>query len=63
MEINFSSAINYFSEMMEEVQKGKDYVIIRGGHPIARISPVDDNTLSRQEIVDRLCRYQSGSKS
>jgi antitoxin (DNA-binding transcriptional repressor) of toxin-antitoxin stability system len=62
MEINFSSAINYFPEMIEEIQKGKDYVIIKGGHPIARISPINENALSRQEIADRLFRYQSLAK-
>jgi antitoxin (DNA-binding transcriptional repressor) of toxin-antitoxin stability system len=58
MEINYSSVVNYFSEMMGEIQKGKDYVITKGGHPVARISPVNENVLSRQEITDRLFRYQ-----
>ncbi|MDR3166693.1 MAG: hypothetical protein LBT93_02015 [Treponema sp.] len=62
MEINFSSAINYFPEMIEEIQKGKDYVIIKGGQPIARISPIQQNNLSRREIADRLFRYQSLAK-
>jgi antitoxin (DNA-binding transcriptional repressor) of toxin-antitoxin stability system len=63
MEINYNSAVDYFSEMIEEIQKGKDYVIIRGGHPIARISPVHANTPSRREVVERLFQYQAQKRS
>jgi antitoxin (DNA-binding transcriptional repressor) of toxin-antitoxin stability system len=59
MEINYNSAVDYFADMMEEIQKGKDYVIIRGGRPVARISPVYDNALARKDIVERLFHYQA----
>ncbi|MDR2094843.1 MAG: type II toxin-antitoxin system prevent-host-death family antitoxin [Treponema sp.] len=58
MNININSAKNYFSEMMEEIQNGKDYVIMKQGKPIARIMPVKDNILNRNEIVERLFSYQ-----
>jgi prevent-host-death family protein len=58
MNININSAKNYFSEMMEEIQNGKDYVIMKHGKPIAKILPVKDNLLNRSEIVERLFSYQ-----
>jgi prevent-host-death family protein len=58
MNININSAKNYFSEMMEEIQNGKDYVIMKQGKPIAKILPVKDNILNRGEIVERLFSYQ-----
>jgi prevent-host-death family protein len=58
MNININSAKNYFSELMEEIQNGKDYVIMKQGKPIARILPVKDNLLSRSEIVEKLFSYQ-----
>jgi antitoxin (DNA-binding transcriptional repressor) of toxin-antitoxin stability system len=59
MNISFNSAKNYFAEMIEEIRKGKDYVIIMRGKPVAKISPMNENTLSRKEIVERLSAYRS----
>jgi prevent-host-death family protein len=59
MNINFNSAKSYFNEMIEEVVKGNEYYIIRQGKPVARIVPVKEDALSRQEIVERLFSYQT----
>ena len=59
MNINIDSAKNYFSEMMEEVVKGNEYLIIKQGKPIARIIPVKEDIPSRAEIVERLFSYQT----
>jgi prevent-host-death family protein len=63
MNINISSAKNYFSEMIDEVVKGNEYFILQQGKPIARIVPVKEDTLSRVEIVERLFSYQTLSRS
>ena len=59
MNINITSAKSYFNEMIEEVIKGNEYFIIQHGKPIARITPVKEDTLSRAEIVERLFSYQT----
>ncbi|MDR1144257.1 MAG: type II toxin-antitoxin system prevent-host-death family antitoxin [Treponema sp.] len=59
MNINIASAKNYFMEMIEEVVKGHEYFILRQGKPIAQIVPVKEDTLSREEIVERLFSYQT----
>ena len=59
MNINIDSAKNYFSEMMDEVVKGNEYLIIKQGKPIARIIPVKEDIPSRAEIVERLFSYQT----
>ena len=59
MNINFDSAKNYFSEMIEEVVKGNEYLIIKQGKPIARIIPVKEDIPSRAEIIERLFSYQT----
>lgn len=62
MNINLSSAKSYFTEMIAEVTKGNEYFILNQGKPIARIIPVNEDTLSRAEIVERLFSYQTLSK-
>ena len=59
MNINIDSAKNYFSEMIDEVVKGNEYLIIKQGKPIARIIPVKEDLPSRAEIVERLFSYQT----
>ncbi|MCL1814735.1 MAG: type II toxin-antitoxin system prevent-host-death family antitoxin [Treponema sp.] len=59
MNINITSAKSYFNEMIEEVIKGKEYFIFQHGKPIARITPANEDTLSRDEIVERLFSYQT----
>ena len=59
MNINITSAKNYFNEMMEEVVKGNEYYILKQGKPIAQIVPVKEDTPSREEIVERLFSYQT----
>ena len=59
MNININSAKSYFNEMIEEVVKGNEYFILQQGKPIARITPVKEDTLSRPEIIERLFSYQT----
>jgi prevent-host-death family protein len=59
MNINLSSAKDYFSEMIEEVVKGNEYFIIHHGKPIVRIVPVKEDSFSRAEIIERLFSYQT----
>jgi len=59
MNINISSAKNYFLEMMEEVVKGNEYFILRQGRPIAKITPVKEDSPGRPEIIERLFSYQT----
>ena len=63
MNINLTSAKSYFNEMIEEVAKGNEYFILHQGKPIARITPVKEDMLSRAEIVERLFSYQTLSSS
>ncbi|MHC6203975.1 type II toxin-antitoxin system Phd/YefM family antitoxin [Breznakiellaceae bacterium SP9] len=58
MTINITSAKNYFSELMQEIQNGKDYTIIKLGKPIAKIIPIKDDDFSRNKIVEDLFHFQ-----
>ena len=59
MNINIDSAKSYFNEMIEEVVKGNEYYILKQGKPIARIIPVKEEDLSREEIVEHIFSYQT----
>ena len=59
MNININSAKSYFNEMIEEVVKGREYLILQHGKPIARIVPVKEDAYSRAEIIERLFSYQT----
>jgi prevent-host-death family protein len=59
MDININSAKNYFSEMMDEVVRGREYFILKHGKPIARVVPVFEDAPTRAEITERLFSYQT----
>ncbi|MDR1389324.1 MAG: type II toxin-antitoxin system prevent-host-death family antitoxin [Treponema sp.] len=59
MNINIASAKSYFMEMMDEVEKGREYFILKQGKPIARLLPVKEGALSRAEVVEKLFSFQT----
>jgi prevent-host-death family protein len=59
MDININSAKDYFMEMMEEVERGREYFILKHGKPVARIVPVVEGAPARAEITERLFSYQT----
>jgi antitoxin (DNA-binding transcriptional repressor) of toxin-antitoxin stability system len=46
-------------EMMDEVEKGREYFILKQGKPIARLLPVKEGALSRAEVVEKLFSFQT----
>jgi prevent-host-death family protein len=63
MNIGTFDAKTHFSELIEEVQKGKDYIITKRGKPVARIVPFSENLSIRKDILDQLSKYQDFSNS
>jgi prevent-host-death family protein len=61
MDIGTFEAKTHFSEIIEDVQRGKDFVITKRGKPVAKIIPFSANTIGRKEIVKTLVSYQSVS--
>jgi prevent-host-death family protein len=57
--INISSAKSYFMEMMDEVEKGREYFILKQGKPVAQVLPVREDALSRREVVEKLFSFQT----
>jgi prevent-host-death family protein len=41
-QVNVQDAKTRLSELLARVEKGEDIVIARGGHPIARLSPLGE---------------------
>lgn len=61
MNIGTFNAKTHFSEIIEEVQKGKNYTITKRGKPVAKIIPFTEVTYLRKEIITKLFQYQSSS--
>ncbi len=59
MNIGTFDAKTHFSEIIEEVQKGKNYTITKRGKPVAKIIPFSEDTYLRKEIIAQLFQYQS----
>lgn len=57
--INISSAKSYFMELMDEVEKGREYFILKQGKPVAQVLPVREDALSRREVVEKLFSFQT----
>jgi prevent-host-death family protein len=51
MTIGTFDAKTHLSEMLDEIQKGKDYIITKRGMPIAKLIPYSEGKKTRQEIT------------
>jgi prevent-host-death family protein len=51
MTIGTFEAKTHLSEMLEEVQKGKDYIITKRGTPIAKLIPFSAHKKTRREVT------------
>ncbi|GHV60649.1 antitoxin [Spirochaetia bacterium] len=51
MIIGTFAAKTHLSEMLDEIQKGKDYTITKRGKPIARLVPFSEDKKTRREIT------------
>ncbi|MDR2617431.1 MAG: type II toxin-antitoxin system prevent-host-death family antitoxin [Treponema sp.] len=55
MDIGTFEAKTHFSQIIEEVQNGKDFVITKRGKPIAKIVPFrDEPEMTRQDAFEQL---------
>ncbi len=61
MNIGTFDAKTHFSEIIEEVQKGKNYTITKRGKPVAKIIPFSDDNHLRKDIIAQLFQYQNSS--
>jgi prevent-host-death family protein len=60
MNIGTFEAKTHFSEIIEEVQKGKDFIITKRGKPVAKIIPLFEKDINnRKEIINLLFNYQN----
>jgi prevent-host-death family protein len=51
MIIGTFAAKTHLSEMLDEIQKGKDYTITKRGKPVARLVPFSEDRKTRREIT------------
>jgi prevent-host-death family protein len=58
MNIGTFEAKTHFSEIIEDVQNGNDYVITKRGKPVAKIIPFVQDVHSRKDIVNQLFSFQ-----
>ena len=61
MNIGTFDAKTHFSEIIENVQKGKNYTITKRGKPVAKIIPFSEESSLRKDIVNQLFSYQTSS--
>ena len=61
MDIGTFEAKTHFSEIIDEVQKGKNYTITKRGKPVARIIPFIQEAHQRKDIIEQLFSYQKTS--
>ena len=61
MNIGTFDAKTHFSEIIENVQKGKNYTITKRGKPVAKIIPFSGESNLRKDIVNQLFSYQTSS--
>jgi prevent-host-death family protein len=54
MAIGLSETKKHFSEILDEVQKGKDYIITKRGILIAKLIPFSENKKTRREVTRKL---------
>jgi prevent-host-death family protein len=54
MTIGTFDAKTHLSEMLDEVQKGMDYIITKRGVPIAKLVPFSENKKTRREVIQEL---------
>ncbi|MDR1453869.1 MAG: type II toxin-antitoxin system prevent-host-death family antitoxin [Candidatus Margulisbacteria bacterium] len=47
-------AKTHFSQILEDVQSGQDYIVTKRGRPVAKIVPLVDKTPDRQEVIKEL---------
>lgn len=59
MTIGTFEAKTHFSELIDEVQKGKDFIVTKRGKPVAKIIPFNENTSLRKEILLKLLKYKT----
>lgn len=61
MNIGTFEAKTHFSEIIDKVQNGNDYIITKRGKPVARIIPFVEESQKRKDIVNKLFQYQKTS--
>jgi prevent-host-death family protein len=54
MNIGTFEAKTHFSEIIDEVQRGRDYVITKRGKPVAKIVPFSEERMARGDVVNEL---------
>jgi prevent-host-death family protein len=58
MTIGTFEAKTHFSQLIAEVEKGKDYIVTKRGKPVARIVPVAHEKESFAEGIRKLGEYR-----
>jgi len=58
-QIGAFEAKTHFSQILEKVERGADYVITRRGKPVARIIPLQrEKEMSRKEALEKLAEMR-----
>jgi prevent-host-death family protein len=57
MTIGTFEAKTHFSQLIAEVEKGRDYTITKRGKPVARIVPIPEETENFAEGIRKLAEY------
>lgn len=52
-QVGVSHLRNHISEFVARVQAGESFVITRYGRPIAELTPLEQRTLTREQLIAR----------
>ena len=58
-EIGVFEAKTHFSQVMEKVANGSDYIVTRRGKPVAKIIPIQqEQEMSREEVIEQFREFR-----
>ena len=51
-------AVTRFGELLKDVENGETVIVTRDGHPVARVSPPDEDRADVAAAIEELRRYR-----
>ena len=58
-EIGIFEAKTHFSEVMEKVANGSDYIVTRRGKPVGKIVPIQQEPeMTREEVLEKFREFR-----
>jgi prevent-host-death family protein len=50
-------AKTHFSALLEQVEEGNEIIITKHGKPVAKLSPIEPQKISREEAIEKIEKF------